>query len=58
MSPPVISGSLAPEHISELGFDPTQRFQGCCDAVSSKSKATKSNVLMIVTFLLQFLVNP
>ena len=52
ISPPVFSGSLAPEHISGLGFDPRQRFQGCCDALSSKPKATMSNVAMPMTFLL------
>lgn len=52
ISPPVFSGSLAPEHISGLEFDPRQRFQGCCDALSSKPKATVSNIAMPMTYLL------
>lgn len=52
ISPPIFSDSLASEHIIGLGFEPRQRFQGCCDALSSKPKATTLNVAMTMTFLL------
>lgn len=46
VSPPIFSESLAVEHITGLGFDPTRRFQRGCAALSSL------NVTMTMTFLL------